>query len=141
MQQHQIVSREQWIAARKAHLAHEKELSQARERLAEERRQLPWVKVDKAYVFDGPNGKVTLADLFKGRPQLVVQSLVEEAIAGLLSATGLDQKIRRRGTGECRQLRLGHLGAEGSHPGSPQRQRQPGGLCVGQNRESASSRR
>ena len=76
VQQHQIVSREQWIAARKAHLAHEKELSQARERLAEQRRALPWVKVDKNYVFDGPNGKVTLGDLFGGRPQLVVQHVM-----------------------------------------------------------------
>lgn len=76
MQQHQIVSREQWIAARKAHLAHEKELTQARERLAEERRRLPWVKVDKNYVFDSPNGKITLGDLFKGRPQLVVQHVM-----------------------------------------------------------------
>ena len=73
MQPHSIVSREEWIAARKAHLAHEKELTQARDRLSEERRALPWVKVDKDYVFDGPNGKVTLADLFKGRSQLVVQ--------------------------------------------------------------------
>jgi predicted dithiol-disulfide oxidoreductase (DUF899 family)/uncharacterized protein YndB with AHSA1/START domain len=76
MQQHQIVSRDQWIAARKAHLAHEKELTQARERLAEERRRLPWVKVDKSYVFDGPHGKVTLDDLFKERPQLVVQHVM-----------------------------------------------------------------
>jgi predicted dithiol-disulfide oxidoreductase (DUF899 family) len=47
MQPHQIVSREQWIAARKTHLAHEKELTKACERLNEERRALPWVKVDK----------------------------------------------------------------------------------------------
>ncbi len=73
MQSHRIVSREEWIAARKAHLAHEKELTQARERLNEERRALPWVKVDKDYVFDGPAGKLRLADLFKGRSQLVVQ--------------------------------------------------------------------
>ena len=73
MQPHKIVSREEWIAARKAHLAHEKEFTQARERLSEERRALPWVKVDKDYVFDGPDGKVTLADLFEGRSQLVVQ--------------------------------------------------------------------
>jgi predicted dithiol-disulfide oxidoreductase (DUF899 family) len=73
MQPHQIVSREQWIAARKAHLAHEKEYTLARERLSEERRALPWVKVDKAYMFDGPNGKATLADLFKAKSQLVVQ--------------------------------------------------------------------
>ena len=76
MQQHQIVSREQWIEARKTHMAHEKELTRARERLAEERRQLPWVKVDKNYVFDGPNGKVSLADMFQGRPQLVVQHVM-----------------------------------------------------------------
>ena len=73
MQSHRIVSREEWIAARKAHLAHEKELTQARERLNEERRALPWVKVDKDYLFDGPAGKLRLADLFKGRSQLVVQ--------------------------------------------------------------------
>ena len=73
MQPHPVVSRQQWIAARKAHLDHEKEFTKARDRLSEERRALPWVKVDKAYLFDGPNGKVTLADLFKGRSQLVVQ--------------------------------------------------------------------
>jgi len=73
MQPHKIVSRQQWIEARKAHLAHEKELTQARERLSEERRALPWVKVDKAYLFDGTDGKTTLADLFKGKSQLVVQ--------------------------------------------------------------------
>ena len=73
MQPHNIVSREEWIAARKAHLAHEKEYTRARDRLSAERRALPWVKVDKAYWFDGPNGKQTLADLFAGRSQLVVQ--------------------------------------------------------------------
>jgi predicted dithiol-disulfide oxidoreductase (DUF899 family) len=73
MLQHPIVSREQWIAARKAHLAREKEFTRARDRLNEERRALPWVKVDKAYSFDGPKGKQTLADLFGGRSQLVVQ--------------------------------------------------------------------
>jgi len=76
MQPHAIVSREEWIAARKAHLAHEKEYTQARERLAQERRALPWVKVDKEYVFEGPDGKVTLAGLFKGRNQLVVQHVM-----------------------------------------------------------------
>ncbi len=76
MVQHKIVSREEWIEARKAHMAHEKELTRARDRLNEERRALPWVKVDKPYVFDGPAGKVTLADLFKSRPQLVVQHVM-----------------------------------------------------------------
>jgi predicted dithiol-disulfide oxidoreductase (DUF899 family) len=76
MQPHSIVSREEWIAARKAHLAHEKEYTRARERLAEERRALPWVKVDTEYLFDGPDGKVTLAGLFRGRRQLVVQHVM-----------------------------------------------------------------
>jgi predicted dithiol-disulfide oxidoreductase (DUF899 family) len=72
MQPHRIVSRQEWIEARKAHLAHEKEYTKARDRLSEERRALPWVKVDKPYVFDGPGGKRTLADLFAGRTQLLV---------------------------------------------------------------------
>lgn len=76
MQTHKIVSRAQWIEARKALMAREKELTQAREALSEARRSLPWVKVDKNYVFDGPNGKLTLADLFKDRPQLVVQHVM-----------------------------------------------------------------
>ena len=73
MPPHRVVSREEWIEARKAHLDREKEYTRARDRLSAERRALPWVRVEKAYSFDGPNGKVTLADLFKGRSQLVVQ--------------------------------------------------------------------
>src|ERR1700716_2538088 len=73
MQPHKIVSREQWIEARRAHLAHEKEFTRARERLGEAHLPLPWVKFNKDYVCDGQNGKATLADLFKGRSQLVVQ--------------------------------------------------------------------
>jgi len=76
MHQHKIVSRNEWIEARKALMASEKELTQAREALSRQRRELPWVKVDKDYVLDGPNGKVTLGDLFKGRPQLVVQHVM-----------------------------------------------------------------
>ena len=76
MQPHTIVSREEWIAARKAHLAHEKEYTKARERLNEARRALPWVKIEKDYVFDGSDGKVSLGDLFKGRKQLVVQHIM-----------------------------------------------------------------
>jgi predicted dithiol-disulfide oxidoreductase (DUF899 family) len=76
MKPHSIVSREEWIVARKAHLAREKEYTKARERLAEARRALPWVKVDKEYLFDGPAGKVSLADAFKGRSQLVVQHVM-----------------------------------------------------------------
>jgi predicted dithiol-disulfide oxidoreductase (DUF899 family) len=72
MQPHKIVSREEWTAARKAHLVHEKELTRARDRLAAERRDLPWVKLEKNYLFDGPDGKQTLTDLFGGRSQLIV---------------------------------------------------------------------
>ena len=70
--QHQVVSREQWLAARKAYLAKEKEFTRARDRLSAERRALPWVKIDKPYVFDTPDGKKTLADLFDGHSQLIV---------------------------------------------------------------------
>src|SRR3984957_9830017 len=69
----QIVSREEWLAARTELLRKEKEFTRLRDQLSEERRALPWVKIDKAYVFDGPNGKQTLADLFDGRSQLVVK--------------------------------------------------------------------
>ena len=73
MQPHKVVSREEWIEARKAHMAHEKEFTKARDRLVQERRALPWVKVDKDYAFDGAAGRVGLAELFRGRNQLVVQ--------------------------------------------------------------------
>ena len=73
MQPHKIVSRQEWLEARKAHLAHEKEFTRARDRLSEERRALPWVKVEKPYMFESAAGTKTLAGLFKGRPQLVVQ--------------------------------------------------------------------
>jgi predicted dithiol-disulfide oxidoreductase (DUF899 family) len=67
-----VVSRDEWIAARKKLLAKEKQLTRQRDVLAAERRQLPWVKVEKTYVFDSPSGKKTLADLFEGRSQLIV---------------------------------------------------------------------
>ena len=70
--QHQVVSREEWLAARKALLAKEKAFTRERDQLSRERRALPWVKVDKAYVFHGPNGKETLSDLFAGNGQLLV---------------------------------------------------------------------
>lgn len=70
--QPQVVSREEWIAARKEHLAHEKELTRRRDELNAERRRLPMVEIDKDYVFDGPDGKVGLLDLFDGRRQLLV---------------------------------------------------------------------
>ena len=67
-----VVSRDEWLTARKELLAKEKQLTRQRDALNAERRQLPWVKVDKIYVFEGPNGNETLADLFEGRGQLIV---------------------------------------------------------------------
>nr|WP_163502702.1 thioredoxin family protein [Halomonas socia] len=67
-----IVSREEWLAARKELLAREKELTRLRDELNAKRRALPWVKVDKEYVFDTPEGRKRLAELFDGRSQLIV---------------------------------------------------------------------
>jgi predicted dithiol-disulfide oxidoreductase (DUF899 family) len=72
MQPHKVVSRAEWLAARKAHLAQEKKFSKARDELARQRRELPWVKVEKQFVFDAPGGKESLSDLFAGRNQLIV---------------------------------------------------------------------
>src|SRR6266851_5654879 len=73
MQQNRIVSQDEWLAARTQHLIKEKEFTRLRDQLSAERRALPWVKVEKNYIFDGPNGKETLADLFDGRSQLIVK--------------------------------------------------------------------
>jgi predicted dithiol-disulfide oxidoreductase (DUF899 family) len=67
-----VVSTEQWLVARKDLLTREKELTRLRDEVSRHRRELPWVKIDKEYVFDGPDGKETLADLFDGRSQLIV---------------------------------------------------------------------
>ncbi len=67
-----IVSRDTWLAERKKHLEHEKELTRRHDRVTAERRRLPMVKIDKEYVFDGPQGKQSLKDLFDGRTQLIV---------------------------------------------------------------------
>src|ERR1700726_4694579 len=67
-----IVSRDQWLAERKKLLADEKELTKHYDRITAERRRLPMVKIEKDYVFDGPNGKQNLKGLFDGRRQLIV---------------------------------------------------------------------
>ena len=69
---HKVVSSEEWTAARKALLASEKEFTRRRDELTRQRRELPWERVDKEYVFEAPNGKVTLGDLFGQLSQLVV---------------------------------------------------------------------
>ena len=76
MYHQEIVSEAEWLIARKDLLTREKEFSRQRDALSAARRQLPMVKIDKEYVFDGPNGKETLADLFDGRSQLIVYHLM-----------------------------------------------------------------
>lgn len=72
MNKHTVVSKDAWLEARKQLLVKEKEFTKLRDQLSAERRDLPWVHVDKAYVFDGPEGKESLSDLFAGRSQLVI---------------------------------------------------------------------
>ncbi len=72
MEHPKVVPPAAWLAARKELLKKEKEFSRVRDELSRQRRELPWEKVEKAYVFDGPKGKETLADLFGGRSQLIV---------------------------------------------------------------------
>ncbi|HUK11024.1 MAG TPA: thioredoxin family protein [Stellaceae bacterium] len=72
MTTHKLVSHDEWIEERKRLLATEKEFTRQRDRLSAERRELPWVRVDKAYRFDAPEGSESLGDLFAGRHQLIV---------------------------------------------------------------------
>jgi predicted dithiol-disulfide oxidoreductase (DUF899 family) len=70
---HPVVSRDRWVAERKTLLTREKELTRLQDQIAEQRRALPWVRIDKHYVFETPEGPRALADLFAGRRQLIVQ--------------------------------------------------------------------
>jgi len=72
MADRQAVSKEAWLEARQALLEKEKEFTRLRDELSAERRQLPWVKIDKEYKFNGPGGEESLSDLFAGKKQLVV---------------------------------------------------------------------
>ena len=73
---HMIVSRDEWLDARKALLAKERAMTHQLDTLRAERRQLPWVRIDKPYVFDDPEGKCTLGDLFLGRSQLAIYNFM-----------------------------------------------------------------
>jgi predicted dithiol-disulfide oxidoreductase (DUF899 family) len=72
MPAHKVVSRGEWVEARKRFLGKEKAFTRQRDELTRERQELPWVKIDKAYAFEGPRGKRTLAELFDGRSQLII---------------------------------------------------------------------
>lgn len=71
-QHHKVASHDQWIEARKKLLAKEKEFTRLRDQLSQQRRDLPWERVEKEYVFDGPDGRQSLAELFDGRSQLII---------------------------------------------------------------------
>ncbi len=94
-----IGSREQWLAARLRLLAEEKELTRRSDELARKRQQLPWVRIDKEYRFEGAVGPVTLADLFAGRSQLLIYHFMfgPEYAAGCAScsavADGFDRLV------------------------------------------------
>jgi predicted dithiol-disulfide oxidoreductase (DUF899 family) len=68
---HKVVSGDEWIEARKRLLVKEKEFTRLRDRLSQQRRDLPWERVDKQYFFEGRNGRETLPELFAGRSQLI----------------------------------------------------------------------
>lgn len=72
MQTHPVVSKDEWLLARKELLQEEKAFTRQRDQLSQKRRELPWIKIEKNYVFDSPKGKETLPDLFDGRSQLLV---------------------------------------------------------------------
>jgi predicted dithiol-disulfide oxidoreductase (DUF899 family) len=72
IEDHQVVSSGEWLAARKELLRKEKEFTRQRDQISQMRREMPWVKVEKNYVFEGPAGKETLADLFGNKSQLIV---------------------------------------------------------------------
>ena len=76
---HSVVSNDEWIAAGATLLAKEKELTRFRDEVSRLRRELPWVRVEKDYVFEGPNGKQSLSDLFEGKSQLIVYHFMYES--------------------------------------------------------------
>src|SRR5260370_42327424 len=102
-----IVSPQEWEAAREQMLVKEKALTRARDALAAERRRMPWMRVDKEYVFGGPNGKVSLRDLFDGRRQLIVyRAFFEPGVFGWP-----DHACRGCSLGADQVAHLAHLNA------------------------------
>src|SRR5438034_11556636 len=71
-----VVSKAEWLVARKDLLTREKELTRLRDEVSRHRRELPWVKIDKDYIFDGPKGKETLSYLFEDRNKLIVYHFI-----------------------------------------------------------------
>lgn len=91
-----VVSRADWLAARRELLKKEKELTRATDEVNRQRRELPWIKVEKEYVFDGPDGKVALADLFGGRSQLIIRHFMLVRVEGRIRRLFIRLRPRRR---------------------------------------------
>src|SRR5246127_4204325 len=107
MQKPQIVSREEWLAARENLMAKEKQLTHQRDALAAERRRMPWLAVEKQYDFEGPNGPASLLDLFEGRRQLIVcRAFFEPGVTGWP-----DHACRGCSLGADQLAHLSHLNA------------------------------
>jgi predicted dithiol-disulfide oxidoreductase (DUF899 family) len=102
-----IVSAQEWEAARQQLLVNEKEFTRARDALAAKRRRMPWLAVEKSYLFEGPEGKVSLLDLFDGRPQLIVyRAFFEPGVFGWP-----DHACRGCSLGADQVAHLSHLNA------------------------------
>jgi predicted dithiol-disulfide oxidoreductase (DUF899 family) len=111
-----VVSPEAWDAARQQMLVKEKALTRARDALAAERRRMPWTAVEKAYEFEGPNGKASLPDLFEGRRQLIVyRAFFEPGVHGWpehacigcsLGADQVDERSVDRRSGDERREQI-----------------------------------
>jgi predicted dithiol-disulfide oxidoreductase (DUF899 family) len=102
-----VVSPEAWETARQEMLVKEKALTRSRDALAAERRRMPWMAVEKAYQFEGPNGKVSLIDLFEGRRQLVLyRAFFEPGVFGWP-----DHACRGCSLGADQVAHLSHLNA------------------------------
>jgi predicted dithiol-disulfide oxidoreductase (DUF899 family) len=108
---HRVVTREQWIVERQKLLAEEKAFTRQRDALGEKRRALPWVRVEKNYEFDSPQGRVTLADLFRGKSQLFVQHVMQgpgqplQCVGCALGIDGMEVCCRISRITMCRWLR------------------------------------
>ena len=92
-----VVSRDEWLVARTNLLMKEKELTRARDALSAQRRELPWVRVEKEYVFDTPDGKKSLAEIFDGRSQLIVYHFMWTGMEGRLRWLLVPGRSYRRG--------------------------------------------
>src|SRR5438105_5739562 len=115
-----VVSREEWIAVRKKLLEAEKDLTRRSDELARKRQELPWVRIDKEYRFETDEGKASLADLFRGRSQLLrlplhVRAQVQDRVSVLLGDRGRVQR-HRRPPGQSRRDALGRCRELHSHP-------------------------